>query len=161
MYEMNLSVQTCASLTGLSNLCDCLSSLLYSQWLPVVEGVPPSVTVPKGSMSVSTWIQADWKVEPLFHGKTGGGRFCLLHLRCALCGQPVKNSFCVIVLRGLAYKPDWPPEPSDEWHSLGSNCTNQGTRPVHEQVPFWEINQRPGVRQRESAKMASPIFWVL
>ena len=33
-------------------------------WLPVAEGVPRPVRVPEGRISVSTWTQADWKLDP-------------------------------------------------------------------------------------------------
>lgn len=33
-------------------------------WLPVAAGVPGPVRVPRGRISVSTWMQADWKLDP-------------------------------------------------------------------------------------------------
>ena len=47
-----------------SNLCDRPSSLFHISWLPWVEGMPRPVSGPKGRISVSTWIHADWKPDP-------------------------------------------------------------------------------------------------
>lgn len=49
MQQMNLIGSSCPALSCLLSLCACLSSLLYSQWLPVVEGVPRSISVPRGA----------------------------------------------------------------------------------------------------------------
>lgn len=73
-----------------SNFCES-KPLSLSQWFPVAEGVPKPVGVPKGRISVSTYIQADWKPGPQatmfnvckytsFRERHGDGHFCLLLL---------------------------------------------------------------------------------
>lgn len=59
---MCLIVQSAQALGGLSNLCDCPSSLFYSQWFPVIESVVRPVGDLRGRVSISTQIQADWKI---------------------------------------------------------------------------------------------------
>lgn len=60
----NLSFNPALALDCPSNLCGCPSSLFHISWLPWVEGIPRPVSVPKGKISVSTWIHADWKLDP-------------------------------------------------------------------------------------------------
>lgn len=64
MKELSLLFNPAITLGCLSNLCHYLSSLLSSQWLPVVEGIPRPVSVPKGWILLSTQIQVDWKPDP-------------------------------------------------------------------------------------------------
>lgn len=97
----------------------CLNSLIYFQWLPICEGVPRPISVPKQRISLRIQIAADWRPDP----------------------QAVPFKECrYIILWDHRYKPCQPPEPGDlRGVSLRLQQLQQSGYKTSVEVPFWKI----------------------
>lgn len=135
---------------GLSNLHGCPSHLLCSQPLPAVEGPPRPGSAPRGRISVSTSVQAAWKLDPQaaalkvhkqtsFPGSLGGVSACLLCRAVCLLKSCETHK----------HKPHWPRAPDQGVHSLGSSHKSWGPRQTGIQAPSREMPATGSGREGE------------